>query len=116
MIDQRINEILQKGYNLTVSDRLDWKEADRDDSFLASFSAYIIKISARTSRMDRNSTEYFISILDQWGEVIEEVGDEDFSDDGKSFGLMKELFERARRKSRGVDEALNSIIRDLEDL
>lgn len=116
MIDPRISALLAKAHQLTMSSRLSWKEADRDDSFIASFSTYSIKISARGSRTDEFSTEYVISILDQWGDVIEEIGDEEFSDSGKTFGLMKELYERARGIAKGVDEALNSIIRDLDDL
>ena len=116
MVDPRMTSLLKKAADLTENDRISWKEAEKEDAFLASFTAYSLKIASRASRMDPNSTEYFLSILDEWGEVIEEVGDEEFDDGGATFMAMKGMFDKARRGSRGVDKALDSLLDDLDDL
>jgi hypothetical protein len=114
MSDDRLLKLIQKLSDLTAKNRVAWKEAEQGEAFLASFSGHSVSIAVRQSRLDGNQSEYFIRILDQWGDTVEEVGDENYEDQ-QVFEQMKQLFEKARRIAKGVDVALDEIFRALDE-
>ena len=114
MSDERLLKLIQRLSDLTAKGRVAWKEAERGEAFLASFSGHSVSISVRKSRLSSDQSEYFIRILDQWGDTVEEVGDEDFQTE-QVFTMLKQLFEKARRIARGVDVALDEILRELDE-
>lgn len=113
MADQRILTLINRLRERTDQGKVSWREADRGDAFLASFSNNSVSVSQRESRQG-SGAEYVIRILNSWGDTIEEVGDEDFQNQ-EVYETMKNLFDKARRIALGLDEALDSILKELDE-
>jgi len=103
-------KIIDRLHQHSVEGKVIWRETERTDSFQVSFSGYSVRTDVRRSRKTPGAQEYFVSVLNANGDVMEEIGDEDLED---YFVLMKELFEMARRKALGVDGALDQILDEL---
>lgn len=112
----KIINLVQKLHEATRDGSVLWRETEADDVFQVSFSQYSARIAKRLSRMDRTSDEYVLSIHNDEGDLVEEIGDEDGEDarqKGMLFNALKETHETARRQSMGVDQALDSILDEL---
>ena len=115
MADEKILKLIKRLAELTDQNKISWAEAERGGAFLASFSGNSASISVRQSRQNSGQSEYVLRILNDWGDVIEEVGDEDF--EGQDvYQTMKMMFEKARRISLGLDEAIDSILKQLDEV
>lgn len=91
---------------------VDWGETERPGVFQVSFPKYTVRLSRKMA--PSNSYDYVISIIDMEGDIVEEVDDTDFPDDNM-YHLMGELYEMARRKVKGVDEAIDDILKSLNE-
>lgn len=109
---QRVSAVTKTGMRL-------WRETEADEVFQLSFTEYSIRVRKGESRSSQGMPEYFLSILNAVGDVVEEIGDEDGENPDVKAGLyqeMKEIFETARRQAMGVDQALDSILNELDAL
>jgi predicted metalloprotease with PDZ domain len=95
-----------------------WKETETEGLFQVSFADNSIRIGTRDSKQDQGADEYFVSIFNSQGDLVEEIGDEDGEDETqrrKLYRLLKEMYETARRQAKGVDQVLDEILRELDD-
>lgn len=93
-----------------------WEETSSEGMFSASFSDWSVLIGIRPSRSTPDSEDVFIQLVNYQGNVIDEIDDEDmrvYIDD--AYNRMSDLYQAARRRALGVDEALNDILRNLEE-
>jgi hypothetical protein len=106
----KLIELVKKLQQVTSTTGLNWKTTEAEGVFQASLADYTVRLDMRRSRM-ADGDEYFVSIFNWGGELVEELGDEDAEG---MFPVMKELYELARRQALGVDKAIDSILKDLE--
>ncbi|MGD9616870.1 MAG: hypothetical protein AB7H90_17300 [Alphaproteobacteria bacterium] len=115
MSNNKYTQILHLLVEQTDNGKLDWKETGNESAFLVSFPNYSLMLSEKKAR-DSDMPDYVISIINSEGKTVDEFSDvslgteysgEDF------FRLMRELFNKARRRALGVDEALNDILAHL---
>lgn len=112
MSDEKIIEIIKRIYNKTNEGLIEWEPTERSIDYQVSFSNYSIRMSIAT-RSD-GDYDYIIKIINDYGDIIEEVNDEDIANSlPDSYEIMKSIYELARRKAMGVDNALDSILKDL---
>jgi hypothetical protein len=102
-------------HRLTLQNKLEWRQTERDDVFQVSFPDYAVRLSVRQSRQQSDALEYVVSLVNDVGDMIDQVGDEDF-EDRSNYGVLKEMYEMARRSALGVDQALDSILSQLRRL
>lgn len=96
----------------TADRQLSWDRTEINNAYQVSFSEYVI-------RLFNNGKGFRFVIYDVFGDVVEEVSDRDLKDFyAEPFEMMNDLFGNVRRQAMGVDEALDSIMKDLrgEDL
>lgn len=103
---------LVKRLNLSTAEgTINWGVTEKSGVFQSSLAGYAVRLDARKSRSLSGEIEYFITILDPFGDVVEEMGDEETEG---QFLVMKNLYESARRTALGVDKAIDDILRDLD--
>lgn len=106
--------LVRKLHEKTIGAELEWEPTDEDGVFQVAFPEFTIRVSMhQVSDVD---VYYLISIHDSRGNLIEQVNDEQLKEDiPDSYVLMKAMYEAARRKALGVDEALDNILSQLEE-
>lgn len=101
----------------TQASELEWEETETEDVFQVAFSGHSIRVRHKPTQTF-NANHYFLAIHNEQGAMIEEAGD--FEVDGAPYPatesprMLKDLYERARRKAMGVDKALDDILSELE--
>jgi len=93
----------------TNNGKLGWDQTEKVDVFQASFPRYSVRIY--TEQKSPFQMDYIIQIINDMGEIIEEVADTELNsvmDD--AYRDMKDLFESARRNAMGVEQALDDLL------
>lgn len=114
---EKIINVAARICSATQAGTISWKGTELDDVFQVSFTNFSARISLRPSRSGIGE-EYILSILNEEGDLLEQLGDEDGRDSDESrylFTILKDTHETARRQAMGVDQALDSILRELKD-
>lgn len=97
--------------------KLNWSEGVNTNSFQVAFSEYSVVLSAQDT--DHIDVDYSLLVMNTDGEIVDEITDNEMAqgtlDPKKIYKKFHDLFEMARRTARGSDEALNSIIEELDD-
>jgi hypothetical protein len=109
----KIAKLVQVLLTQTEHGSLQWSTTESSDMFQASFPRY----SVRLYKEVRNHMEvdYVLQILNDFGEIVEEVSDPDLVDVlDTPFNKMRDLHESARRSAMGVESALDDILNFLE--
>lgn len=106
-------------HKATSEGKLDWKPGGNENQFQVSFPNYTVILTR-----DTQGEDYFVSIINDLGELTEAFSDVDLSS-GASFALdqptgswvqtMREIYTMARRTALGVDKALDAILKNLSD-
>jgi hypothetical protein len=102
----------------TYAGKLDWKPSVDDGSFQVSFAKYSVRISIK---LKLEEDDFAIEIIDASGTVIDAFTDFELitskapDDETNWYRVMKELYEIARRTALGSEQALSSILDELED-
>lgn len=113
---KKIANIIEKIYEKTTENTVQWEETETSDIFQVSFSNYALRISKKQLSQDIDDCDFMIEVINTLGETIEYVKDEDISSlIENSYYKMKLTYESARKKALGVDDALDSILNELND-
>lgn len=115
---QKIIDLVRRVADSTGSGALDWAETEDVDVYQVSFTNYSLRVGKSLSRIGHGD-EFSIEILDSMGDVVDRISDEDPEDDALRmdlYSLIKGIFESARRRAKGVDDAIDSIMLDLDIL
>mgnify|MGYP000198919873 CR=1 FL=1 len=113
---KKIINIIQKIHTKTNNDLIEWETTEESGIYQVSFSTYSIRISERQSYSTPEEHDFIIQIINNMGDIVEEVSDEDIASSlEKAYHIMKSTYELARRKAMGVDLALDTILDELEN-
>ncbi|WP_338488003.1 hypothetical protein VRB78_18760 [Pseudomonas trivialis] len=97
----------------TENGTLQWAQTETSDMFQASFPRYSVRLYVQSvSQVD---VDYVLQILNELGEIVEEVSDPDLKDVMEGpFRVMRRLHDAARRSAMGVETALDEILEFLD--
>lgn len=91
-----------------------WFETEEKGCFQASFSTYSTRIFLGAGRYTQEELDVVFQIINDLGDVVEEVRDSDLSSFiDNTFVYMTDFYESVRRRAMGVDDAIENIMRDL---
>ncbi len=115
MTDDRMNELIKRLHEQTISGRVVWEKTADKAIFQASFPTYAIRIS---SKYGLDDAIYEVSIYDKDGDVVESVDTDDRWADSNDLPLetrhmVANLYARARRMALDVDKALDTLLETL---
>lgn len=113
MSENKMLVLINKLAERTGKGNLEWKSTEASGVYQTSFPKYSVRLAIRKNQRVAD-LDYVVQIIDNSGELVEEVDDTDFGS-GDHYEVMKELYEGARRKAKGVDDALDSILEDLDE-
>jgi len=111
--------LARKVTKMTKEGSLVWKETERDDTFQVSFANSSLRLAKRQSAINSFQDEFYISVLNSEGSVVDEIGDEDVDESGVNtdlYQVLKECYEIARRQSLGIDMVIDEIMGELDDI
>lgn len=97
----------------TENGSLQWGTTEKSDMFQASFPRYSVRLYTKNN--NPIEFDYVLQILNDLGEIVEEVSDPDLVDVMQNpYSKMRDLHESARRSAMGVESALDEILSFLE--
>lgn len=97
----------------TESGRIVWEETGSKDEFDTSFSTYTIRVR-KVAIAGSVSSRYGILILDDSGDLIEIASNSQLEKIQPGAGKeLEKLFDAARRQAKGVDVAIDTILKEL---
>ena len=117
MAQSKIARLVQRIHDKTSKGELDWEESVKENCYTVAFPNYSVQI--RFAPNPITSEDYYLSIFDEQGKMIESINDETL--DGSEsileehyyFKLMRNIYDSARRMALGTDEAIDSILENL---
>ena len=103
-------------YKKTLSGKIDWEETALKEVYQTSVANYSLRIS-------REAASVRITIVNELGNEIETFLDDDLSPawfveigiTDNPFIVMKSMYEIARRRALGSEQAIDNILRELDD-
>jgi len=101
----------------TKRGEIKWEETENAKEFQVAFPTYSIRIGSQEGQY--GLPVYYLKIFNQEGKLIEEIGQDELGAGVYPIGpgpgaRMQELYELARRIAMRVEEALDSILSELE--
>ncbi|BBP57789.1 hypothetical protein [Pseudomonas sp. St316] len=97
----------------TENGSLQWAQTETSDMFQASFPRYSVRLYIQAD--NPIEVDYVLQILNELGEIVEEVSDPDLNDVMASpYQVMRRLHDAARRSAMGVESALDEILEFLD--
>jgi hypothetical protein len=123
MVESKIGMLISRLHTKTRASRVEWKETENPTAFQVSFSGYSVRIvlEDETGYVADGADpypSYKLSIFNDQDCVVESVSDCDFTGDAEALDqlqVLRELYEGARHKAMGVEDAFNTIMSELED-
>lgn len=105
----------------TQEGSLNWKDTASPSIFQAVVSGYNLHIEEASE--GRPEADYYISLYNKDGAIVEHISDRDLNRESGSFGrehtnyymVLKDMFELIKRRSMGIDKILDEVLVDLED-
>jgi hypothetical protein len=118
MISPQMIQLIQRLHDRTAAEGLPWQEAEADGVYQITFPTYSVSLSKRRSVHPEAEKDYWVSIYNANGKLIDEISDlefpADFAIDGKPpYLYMEELYEMARRTALGVEGVISQILAHL---
>jgi len=105
----KTGRIVLKLSEMTHAGKVEWEETENEGIYMVAFRDYAVRIW-------RAGADYFIGIYNAEGVKIEEVSDVALSDDvSDAYTKMGDLYEAARRRAMGVEDALDGILDSLDE-
>jgi hypothetical protein len=120
MANQKYIELVDRLHMRTQEGRLKWFETPQKGVFAALLRGYSLQIETeRSDDPDPETLDYRFTILNGDGDVVESLSDIVIGNGLAPTELRmfyqkcRELYDMARRKALGVDDALDSILDEL---
>lgn len=118
MITPRMIQLIERLHDRTAAEGLPWQETEVDGVYQITFPTFSVSLSKRRSVHPEAEKDYWLSIYNSSGKLIDEVSDEEFPADyildGKPpYLYMEELYEMARRTALGVEGVISQILAQL---
>ncbi|HEX8429640.1 MAG TPA: hypothetical protein VF625_00075 [Longimicrobium sp.] len=114
MVDKRV-VLIKRLLHRTENGGMTWEPTARENEFLSSFSGYTVSIGSR--RTSPGDPDLVFSIYNADGSLVEEFDDTDLpaDNDFDPYVTMGRLHEMARRYAMGAEQALDSLLNELDD-
>ncbi len=111
----RVWDLILKLAERTAEDKVNWERTAEAGIYQVSFPKYSVQIFARENR-DRPD-DIIVQVLDDTGSVVEEASDVDLTSArvNDAYPTMLTLYKNARRKAMGVEQALDAILKKLDE-
>jgi len=112
---KKAGEIFIRLFDKTERGEIHWEETEKETEFQVAFPAYSIRIVSQEGQYAW--PDYYLKIFNQEGKLIEELGEKDIADEliGRTARpSLAQLYEIARRIAMRVEDALDSILAELE--
>jgi hypothetical protein len=121
MTHEKFIILLKKLEEKSADGSLDWEVTASRNAFQTSVSDYVLRISEQepSDHDPESAPDYYLSLYNQQGYVIESVSDPEIRQSDptfESFKVMKGIYKMARRSALGGDKALDSIIKGLDEI
>jgi|JI7StandDraft_1071085.scaffolds.fasta_scaffold392318_2 hypothetical protein len=118
MISPQMIQLIERLHGRTAAEGLPWQETEVDGVYQITFPTFSVSLSKRPSQHHDADNDYWISIYNSSGKLIDEISDMEFPADfvlnGKPpYLYMEELYEMARRTAMGVEGVLSQILAHL---
>jgi hypothetical protein len=118
MTQEKYVRLISKLAHTTNEGLVEWEPTARTDVYQAAFPAYGVRIWR--DELDSGETDIVLAIVNSEGVVIDEVRDTSFQpgDFGTrgAFTVMSELFRNAKRRALGAEEALDALLKNLDEI
>ena len=109
MIPEKHMELIKKIRHKTFEDILNWEITANNYTFLVSFPSYSISIR------ELDDETYTLEITDQNGDTIDEINQKELDFDQLVFrDYFKDIYDGARRKARGAEQAVDALLTALD--
>jgi len=113
MSNKKFADLVERLIASTQNQSIHWNETSQGNIFQVSFKDYSVQIVCTYD--DENTCYYRLRIVNENGEVVDEISTYDLRDYLPSaYSEMEGLFSLARRNALGVDKALDSILDQLD--
>jgi hypothetical protein len=115
---EKIARLISKLSERTEEGKLNWEQTESQGIFQASFPGYAIRLRKESSESEYNEVDFDIvlAIFDSQGELIEEVRDTELGEDmERPYFFMSRLYDQARRRAMGVEQALDALLEELDN-
>ena len=111
----RVAQLVKLVTRKTISNEIRWERTEKEGVFQHAFPNYVVRFSERFVP-DHSYPDYVLAILNQDGEIIEEITDPDAEREGleEAYVTMREAYEMARRQAMGIERALDDLLRYLD--
>ncbi|TFF50377.1 hypothetical protein C5609_19300 [Pseudomonas putida] len=113
MSNHKISAILDKMIQKTTKGELDWQSTEKKDTYQVVFPRYSFRIFV----IDKGFEEdVVVQIINQDGNILDSFTDADIRDFyDQAYAKMLSLHAAARRKAMGVEDALDELLRSLNE-
>jgi hypothetical protein len=112
---EKLVSMIMKLHERTRDGNVNWEQTVDDGVFQASFPNYSVQASRRPSRESPRDFDFVLRIFNDHGSLVEEVADTDLGQDLESpYQIMREIYDGARSKAMGLDDAINKIMSELK--
>lgn len=118
-IESKLWSLVKRLAENTSAGSRDWEVTPSPKAFQTSFPEYSVRI-VETESLESPEPDYMITLYDKDGRLIERATDSQLSqaaadENENAFVVMRDLYTEARRKSLGVEQAIDNVIASLED-
>ena len=116
--------LVQRLYAKTRDGTFDWRDVPNEDKVVAQLGHFILELKWIPDHDYPDQPDFRLAIVDEASqEEIDEITNamlrpvmDELSEEGLNpYNLMKRTFEMARRKARGADDALETILKTLAE-
>ena len=113
MVDDKLVKLLTLLHNRTNEGAVNWERTAYKTYYLAVFPGFTVQIGEENPYDDE--VYYVMKIQNEDGDLVEQARSQDFGHKMENaFPVMKELHTGARRRAMGTDQALDSLLKQLE--
>jgi hypothetical protein len=110
---EKLEKLINILHGRTMSGTVHWEETSDPGRFQTAFPGSTITIFTRQSREFMDELDYALQIINDNGNLIEQVADTDFDDKAHGFLIMKEMYEAARRIALGTEQTIDDLLSSL---
>jgi len=117
MADDKMVVLAKKLLSRTKEGKLHWEMTSHDDVYQVAFANYVVRLLSRAGS-EGPEIDYIMQILNERGQLVDEVSDVDLTRlmaSGETmFPAMRDLYDLARRTAMGVEQALTTLLDELD--
>lgn len=116
--NSRLAEMTNAIIQATMSGRIAWEKTSLNGIYATSIGSYIVHIEEQIRR-GASMPDYFITLYDRGGEVVDRYCDPDLASETAIgydgfFNAMSALYRSAAQQASGTNEAIDEILRALQ--